>query len=52
MTVGFRLIPPDRDRIRELSAKLAQNDAFSEVRQREPLRRHLKLYMLTVLDKQ
>lgn len=52
MKVGFRLIPPDRDRIRELSAKLAQNDAFSEVRQKEPLRRYLELYMLTVLGKQ
>jgi hypothetical protein len=52
MKVGFRLIPPDRERIRELSAKLAQNDAFTEVRQKEPLRRYLELYMLTVLGKQ
>ncbi|MFW5842829.1 MAG: hypothetical protein ACOCW6_02790 [Spirochaetota bacterium] len=52
MRVGARLVPPDRERIRELSAKLAQNDAFSEVRQKEPLRRYLELYMITVLGKQ
>ena len=52
MKVGFRLIPPDRDRIRELSGKLAQNDALSEVKHKEALRRYLELYMLTLLGKQ
>ncbi len=52
MRVGFRMVPPDRHRIRELSAKLVENDAFREVRQKEPLRRYLELYMLTILGKQ
>ncbi len=52
MKVGFRLVPPDRARIKELSGKLAQNNAFSEVRQKEPLRRYLELYILTILGKQ
>ncbi len=52
MKVGFRLVPPDRARIKELSGKLAQNNAFGEVRQKEPLRRYLELYMLTLLSKQ
>ena len=51
MKVGFRLIPPDRARIRNLAEKLAQNDAFDQIRRKDPLKEYLELYMLKVLGK-
>lgn len=51
MKVGFRMIPPDANRIRDLSRRLSQNDAFSEIRRKKDLERYLELYMLKLLGK-
>ncbi|MFN2311609.1 MAG: hypothetical protein ABR590_06090 [Spirochaetia bacterium] len=51
MKVGFRLIPPDADRIRDLARRLSQNDSFSEIRRKKDLERYLELYMLKLLGK-
>ncbi len=51
MKVGFRMIPPDANRIRDLARRLSQNDAFSEIRRKKDLERYLELYMLKLLGK-
>ena len=51
MKVGFRMIPPDASRIRDLARRLSQNDAFSEIRRKKDLERYLELYMLKLLGK-
>jgi hypothetical protein len=51
MKVSFRLIPPDRKRVQEWADRLAQNEAFQQIRRREDLKAYLQLYMLTVLGK-
>lgn len=51
MKVSFRLIPPTRERVQEWADRLAQNEAFDQIRRRDDLMEYLKLYMLTVLRK-
>jgi hypothetical protein len=51
MKVSFRLIPPNRQRVKEWADRLCTNDAFSQIRRRDDLNEYLQLYMLTVLGK-
>jgi hypothetical protein len=51
MKVGFRYVPPDRQRIRSLAEQLAQNQAFDQIKRKDALKRYLELYMLKLLGK-
>jgi hypothetical protein len=46
---GFLVKPPDAQRIRTMSASLAENHAFDQIKRREDLRRYMELYMIQIL---
>jgi hypothetical protein len=48
---GFRVKPPDADRIRNMADRLSQNKAFDKIKRKEYFKRYIEIYMLKLLSK-
>jgi hypothetical protein len=48
---GFRFNLPRSQRIHEMADRLAMNEAFSEIRRKDRLKRYIELYILKLLEK-
>ena len=46
---GFRIKPPDNRRISEIANRLAENEAFDQIRKREDFKKYIKLYIIKIL---
>ncbi len=51
MKSGFKVKPPDEDRLNEMAEKLAYNHAFDTIRRKDYLHRYIVVYMLKLLGK-
>jgi hypothetical protein len=48
---GFRVKPPDEDRIRTMAERLAANKAFNEIKRKDYFKRYIEIYMIKLLSK-
>lgn len=49
MKKNFRFRPPDIQRINDIATRLAENNAFSQIRKREDFKTYIKLYIIKIL---
>ncbi|MBN2510132.1 MAG: hypothetical protein JXB03_07645 [Spirochaetales bacterium] len=46
---GFRIKPPDMKRINDITNRLAENEAFSQIRKIDDFKNYIKLYIIKIL---
>jgi hypothetical protein len=47
---GFRITPPDAQRLQTLAATLSQNKAFNRITRKDFFRRYIEVYMIKLLE--
>jgi hypothetical protein len=51
LKISYRKPPPSADAIREMAKRLAGNDTFSRIRERNYLEQYIQLYFLKLLGR-